>query len=76
MPRRSALAIRITEANREKIAIMNNGVVPECEENNTFFVVDEDFTVLPTILSARQFERTYKFIYPVSDKYFVDCVAI
>ena len=58
-----ALAARITEENRHHLVIVNGGVVPELEEEPTYFVYPTDPFEPCDIMPADEFFDQYEFIY-------------
>jgi hypothetical protein len=66
------MAIRITENNREQIAVVNRGVVPRIEEVTTYFFFPYNYNTHCHILSEAEFLRTYEFANDENLNYFVD----
>ena len=66
------MAIRITEKNRDKLGVVNGGIVPEIEEVNTYFVFPYKFDEHCLILPEDVFFDNYEFANTPNDEYFVD----
>jgi hypothetical protein len=77
MQKSVGMAIRITQDNIEKIAVVNGGLVPEPEELPlmSFFYFPYDFNAHTEILLADEFWRRFDFANTPNDGYFVDVNA-
>lgn len=61
MSKSVGMAIEITQENREKLSVVNGGLVPELEEGKTFFVFPYSYNEHTNILSENDFRETYAF---------------
>lgn len=76
------MAIKITEENAAKIAVVNGGVVPGLEGfyTGSYFVFPYDPDAHNRILPGYVFELNWKaadkVLYPVNEHFFVDIIEI
>ena len=73
MKKSIGMAIRITEDNREKLSVVNSGIVPEVEENETtyFYFPYSPFESC-AIYPHNEFFTRYEFANQEATNVFVD----
>jgi hypothetical protein len=66
------MAIKITEFNREKIAVVNGGLAPKLEDVETYFFFPYSYDAPCEILTVQDFNVKYRFANTPNELCFID----
>lgn len=79
MPTPVAIAIQITSDNKDKIALVNRGVVPEVDptlHRGQYFIFPFAADATPSIVPGYVFEANWRFVREPSTDYFTEIEEI
>ena len=71
IPATASSAIRITPQNRQKLDILNGGLVPGEDETESYFIYPAEPFEPCQIIDADDFHRMYEFLMTEDDRYLV-----